>query len=671
MFSRVTKSLLQQELQFVKKAWQSSKVGSGSSRIARLLQNTDQELGQQPQQAQRPLYQRGRQGNYDRGPFRGNVQINRNASQEVIGLQEQMNIDITSGNAHNALQRFKKFVERAQIEAGQQPDGEIPQKYKLNTGAFEIYFQAIKQSSKLESRIKTMTEGFKSLEDFKLQPTVRLYNQLLALLETHGRGEEALNVLKNNLQKAGLVDFESYKHTILALMRSNQLKKAKDLLLQLHSMTSIVKTQQIAEFRSLHFSLATKALQIGHQDVAVELINLIEDRIPELGRLLRNAPAQVLQPPPYLYAFLLGPAAENGRDDIVTRALLRLGHQSVNIGSNAYPLKIDQGSLLAALNFAARKQDTHTAEQAFQLLQKGLERGYFLNEKGTKRSEGRKPHVATYQALIHTYASVKNWTSMFDAMEKLQNDHSDEVFVSPFGALKDVVSMLAQSTDVTDEVYFTVEQRLNNKKQIYPCMLNFVLAACAQCKTQEPESSDLHPINRTFATFEEFPKFDCIANIDSYNCLMDVCRIYRKREVISSILDQMKKGEVQKNETTFEILFQVFVNAKDLQGMQTVLNDMKRFNFVPSTRLLFSALEKCVDMGAIDIEREIRKELTIMGVNQLPVLEPKLQQNQNRGQNQSQNQYSKQQRPRRDNNRRQEYQQQNYKSKGFRNEQVG
>eukprot|EP01024_Parvocaulis_polyphysoides_P015328 TRINITY_DN16680_c0_g2_i2.p1 TRINITY_DN16680_c0_g2~~TRINITY_DN16680_c0_g2_i2.p1 ORF type:complete len:601 (+),score=83.39 TRINITY_DN16680_c0_g2_i2:94-1896(+) len=595
MFFRGVSNLLSQYNynQLLKKACQSSGTqvgrGSGSSRLARLLNTTEQDQSQQQQQQQQfnnrfqrgQQFQRGRQGNYGRGNLgRSNMLFSKNASKEVIGLQEQMNNDIDSSNPTQAIERFKKFVERAQIEAGQH--GAMPQKYQLNTNSFELYFDAIRRSSRDPERIQLMTQGLQLLQEFDLKPNVQLFNQILSLLDTHAKGSEALNLLENQIQK-----------------------------------------------------------------------------ISQLGGSIRNAPPQVFQPPPYLYANILGPAAEHDRVEIVMRALTRLGHQSVNIDGNAYPLKIDQGSLLSALNFSARQKDTHTAQLAFQQLQNGLERGYFLNERGTERKGDAKPHVAAFHALIHTYASVKNWTSTFDTMEQLQNIHPDEKFVSPFGALQDIVKFFSESTDVTDEVYFTLEQRLNNGKQVYPCMLNFVLSACAQCESKEPESSDLHPINRTFATFEEFSKFECAGNVDSFNCLIDVCRRFGKREVISSILDQMKKSDVQKNQTTFELIFMAFVSAKDLQGMLVVLNDMKRFNFTPSTKLLFHALEKCVDMGQPDMEREIRKELAVMGVSQLPVLQSKEQKQQQREKSQSQNQ----QRTRID-NRRQE-QTQRYRSKGF------
>eukprot|EP01024_Parvocaulis_polyphysoides_P015331 TRINITY_DN16680_c0_g2_i7.p1 TRINITY_DN16680_c0_g2~~TRINITY_DN16680_c0_g2_i7.p1 ORF type:complete len:605 (+),score=82.86 TRINITY_DN16680_c0_g2_i7:94-1908(+) len=600
MFFRGVSNLLSQYNynQLLKKACQSSGTqvgrGSGSSRLARLLNTTEQDQSQQQQQQQQfnnrfqrgQQFQRGRQGNYGRGNLgRSNMLFSKNASKEVIGLQEQMNNDIDSSNPTQAIERFKKFVERAQIEAGQH--GAMPQKYQLNTNSFELYFDAIRRSSRDPERIQLMTQGLQLLQEFDLKPNVQLFNQILSLLDTHAKGSEALNLLENQIQK-----------------------------------------------------------------------------ISQLGGSIRNAPPQVFQPPPYLYANILGPAAEHDRVEIVMRALTRLGHQSVNIDGNAYPLKIDQGSLLSALNFSARQKDTHTAQLAFQQLQNGLERGYFLNERGTERKGDAKPHVAAFHALIHTYASVKNWTSTFDTMEQLQNIHPDEKFVSPFGALQDIVKFFSESTDVTDEVYFTLEQRLNNGKQVYPCMLNFVLSACAQCESKEPESSDLHPINRTFATFEEFSKFECAGNVDSFNCLIDVCRRFGKREVISSILDQMKKSDVQKNQTTFELIFMAFVSAKDLQGMLVVLNDMKRFNFTPSTKLLFHALEKCVDMGQPDMEREIRKELAVMGVSQLPVLQSKEQKQQQREKSQSQNQ----QRTRID-NRRQE-QTQRYRSKGF-SQQIG
>eukprot|EP01024_Parvocaulis_polyphysoides_P015330 TRINITY_DN16680_c0_g2_i5.p1 TRINITY_DN16680_c0_g2~~TRINITY_DN16680_c0_g2_i5.p1 ORF type:complete len:678 (+),score=89.34 TRINITY_DN16680_c0_g2_i5:94-2127(+) len=672
MFFRGVSNLLSQYNynQLLKKACQSSGTqvgrGSGSSRLARLLNTTEQDQSQQQQQQQQfnnrfqrgQQFQRGRQGNYGRGNLgRSNMLFSKNASKEVIGLQEQMNNDIDSSNPTQAIERFKKFVERAQIEAGQH--GAMPQKYQLNTNSFELYFDAIRRSSRDPERIQLMTQGLQLLQEFDLKPNVQLFNQILSLLDTHAKGSEALNLLENQIQKIGEYDFYSYFFVISALQRSNQLVKAKKVLEQLHGTMQLIKANQIQDFRMLHFTLATKALQTGHYDVGVELINLIEEKISQLGGSIRNAPPQVFQPPPYLYANILGPAAEHDRVEIVMRALTRLGHQSVNIDGNAYPLKIDQGSLLSALNFSARQKDTHTAQLAFQQLQNGLERGYFLNERGTERKGDAKPHVAAFHALIHTYASVKNWTSTFDTMEQLQNIHPDEKFVSPFGALQDIVKFFSESTDVTDEVYFTLEQRLNNGKQVYPCMLNFVLSACAQCESKEPESSDLHPINRTFATFEEFSKFECAGNVDSFNCLIDVCRRFGKREVISSILDQMKKSDVQKNQTTFELIFMAFVSAKDLQGMLVVLNDMKRFNFTPSTKLLFHALEKCVDMGQPDMEREIRKELAVMGVSQLPVLQSKEQKQQQREKSQSQNQ----QRTRID-NRRQE-QTQRYRSKGF------
>eukprot|EP01025_Chloroclados_australasicus_P053976 TRINITY_DN6396_c0_g1_i5.p1 TRINITY_DN6396_c0_g1~~TRINITY_DN6396_c0_g1_i5.p1 ORF type:complete len:409 (-),score=27.49 TRINITY_DN6396_c0_g1_i5:146-1372(-) len=346
-----------------------------------------------------------------------------------------------------------------------------------------------------------------------------------------------------------------------------------------------------------------------------------------------SLPSSQLVIPPFLYASLLGPSAEHDRGEIVIKMITHLEHQSIQLNSTAYPLKIDQGTLLTTLNFAAREKDVGIAETTFKLLKQGLERGIFIGKHQEERKSCCKPVPPAFHAMIHTYASVKQWSGLFNIIDELEQNYTDIQYVTPFGTLENVVKIMSADATVTDEAYFELDNRLNNQKVVTPAMLNLVLAACAQGKDRkEAETSDLHPINRTFATFEEFSKFNCVGNVDSYNCLIEVCRHYGKRNVISTILDEMNKNKVDKNRTTYELIFMTLVQAKDFQGVQVVLNDMKRYQLIPSTRFLFAVLEKCVDLGYLDLEREIRKELTLMGVNLVPVLKQELQVQRNKEQ---------------------------------------
>eukprot|EP01024_Parvocaulis_polyphysoides_P019065 TRINITY_DN18564_c0_g1_i1.p3 TRINITY_DN18564_c0_g1~~TRINITY_DN18564_c0_g1_i1.p3 ORF type:complete len:131 (-),score=7.85 TRINITY_DN18564_c0_g1_i1:376-768(-) len=85
----------------------------------------------------------------------------------------------------------------------------------------------------------------------------------------------------------------------------------------------------------------------------------------------------------------------------------------------------------------------------------------------------------------------------------------------------------------------------------------------------------------------------------------------------------MKRNNIDKNQKTYELIFLAFSRGQDLQGMQVVLNDMRRYNFSPSSKLLFKALEHSIQSGSSEIESKIRKELAMMGITQIQA--PKLQ----------------------------------------------
>lgn len=239
------------------------------------------------------------------------------------------------------------------------------------------------------------------------------------------------------------------------------------------------------------------------------------------------------KPAPTLVVDVLGVGVDRQDCGLIRFALTQLGPAAAG--------GIDQGTLIAVLNAAARRQDAQLADQAWGALQQGA------------RNHSTVPLPAAFAAAVAAQSACGNIDAAFTLVQEAYVTHPamdarPSVWMS-------LVRACAGSPQALDGAYFLLERRRQAGRSVHVAALNVVVAACCQ-------AGDIQRACETFDTFG--PVFGVGPTLETFHLLLGVCTWNGRAASADKMREELVRSGLQQTQVTVGHLIEADIGQRRL-----------------------------------------------------------------------------------------------------------
>lgn len=497
-----------------------------------------------------------------------------NAAENAAGNAE------SSGEEHsNPVQNFEE-TNGFQTNEGQQ----TPSKWELLRAAAEKKAKGLsvkdlnKTLSDLVSRgdhleAKFLFEAWVAISGN--EPSVLSYNFMLHAMVRLGDHHEELMKAVDAMEKRGLEpNMLSFNSLLRASFRERQPYHAETVLKRMES--GGPKATPDADSYNLVVSVCALTRRIGaallhmqdmmrrgfvpskstYNEVLAACARLRRSR--DAVAVLKELKAQSIPPIPGTLGELLTSSVEAEDAECCLLVLQMTAERR---------LMVDQGTLLGALNLAARGGNPTLAEQAWALLKVNL--------------QGKNTLPAFHLARIHTYAAAADFTSAFRSVrefeEAWETESTEPDLFSPFTSLRPLVLAVSRGVGVLDSAYYRLADMHTEREVVSLAAINCVIAGC----------SALRDTDRAQQTFDEVEKtFELTPDVHTYNALMDGYGKKGQADTSESLFNAMVAKGIAPNSFSYDRLASAFIMSHNASKAHSTVLAMVEAGHTPCRELL-------------------------------------------------------------------------------------
>ena len=280
------------------------------------------------------------------------------------------------------------------------------------------------------------------------------------------------------------------------------------------------------------------------------------------------------KPAPTLVVDVLGVGVDRQDCELITFALTHLGP--------AAAAAIDQGTLVAVLNAAARKQHALLADQAWGALQQGA------------RDHGTMPLPSAFAAAVAAQSACGNMDAAFALVQEAYTTHPDmDARHSVWMPL--VRDCCSGGPQALDGAYFLLERRKQAGGSVHVVALNVVVAACCQ-------AGDIQRACETFDTFESV--FGVSPTLDTFHLLLGACTWNGRAGSADKMREELVRSGLQQTHITRGHLIEADIGQRNLDLAVTRLAEAAAAQELPPRLTLVrlrTALEEDQHREGLDL----------------------------------------------------------------------
>jgi hypothetical protein len=239
------------------------------------------------------------------------------------------------------------------------------------------------------------------------------------------------------------------------------------------------------------------------------------------------------KPAPTLVVDVLGVGVDRQDCELITFALTHLGP--------AAAAAIDQGTLVAVLNAAARKQHALLADKAWGALQQGA------------RDHGIVPLPSAFAAAVAAQSACGNKDAAFSLVGEAYTTHPS--MDARHSVWMPLVRACAGGPQALDGAYFLLERRKQAGSAVHVAALNVVVAACCL-------AGDIQRACETFDTFESV--FGVSPTLDTFHLLLRACTWNGRAGSADKMQEELARSGLQQTHITRGHLIEADIGKRRL-----------------------------------------------------------------------------------------------------------
>eukprot|EP00963_Diacronema_lutheri_P011626 scaffold1420_cov375-Pavlova_lutheri.AAC.17 len=393
-----------------------------------------------------------------------------------------------------------------------------------------------------DAKMQAIKDIFAEMEQDGIHPNVHAYNEALRQC-SRVRDDDLAKLLFDDMGSAGIQPNKmTYLQLIASAVQSRQLNRALDF---------------YHLFQLLPGQVSGGLARFAQRTLQALLGSCVRTKRMEQSELIlhdfRDWSLQIS--PPTLGELILSAA---GADSVsVTLSLMEMLEDHPEY-------YLDEGTILVVMQCAARNRSSELSELAWSSMEQTL---HFFGQSF--------PSPIVCHARL---ACLVGTGQLEEALEYLVNVEARYPEVaSDLNFVGSLVEHASTGETVADKVYFMLEERSQQEKQVPTSAINAVIAAC----------SSMGDLERSFGTYEEMKdSFSLTPTTATFNALMIGCVRHGKPESVKLLQEEMKKANMSPSKETYVHLVDALLLTEGVSPALGMLQEMVSMGYDPPLKML-------------------------------------------------------------------------------------
>lgn len=227
----------------------------------------------------------------------------------------------------------------------------------------------------------------------------------------------------------------------------------------------------------------------------------------------------------------------------------------------------DEGLCVAVLNTAARHGIPDLASDVIRVLQ-------------SMDVTWQEHHFAPLVEAFARSGQIKEAIITLDIMRSNNIEPLTETALPIFDAIKDDIATVESTWNLVDELH-------NEGKKVDISALKAIIKA----------SLTLGDLQRAIGAYKAFPDFNVVADLATFNLLLQGCVAAAHRELGNLLLSDMKELKLKPDQNTYEEFIALCLTQDDYEDAFFYLEELKATGNIPPNIVYEGIVGKCLSRG--------------------------------------------------------------------------